>query len=230
MTRYTPSPAFDLSSIDRNADPCTDFYKFACGNFAANHPIPADQSDVDQFYILYNVNTQELNGILEKYASGNGSRTANQQKIGDAYAACMNTAEIEQKDLGPVQPLFGAIEKVSKPGLLYLTGELQRYGVDVFFGFGEMQDFKDSTKQIAFVDQGGLGLPERDYYTRTGDKDKQIRQQYAEHITKMLSFAGEAPQQARADAQNILAFETELAKASMTVTDQRDPQKIYHPK
>jgi predicted metalloendopeptidase len=229
QTHYTPSPAFDLSSLDRSADPCTDFYKFACGNFAANHPIPADQTDVDQFYLLYNVNTQELNGILTRYENPADQKTANEQKIGDAYAACMNTALIDQKDLAPVQPLFDQIDKASKSGLAYLTGELQRYGVDVFFGYGEMQDFKDSTKQIAAFDQGGLGLPERDYYTRTGDKDVKLRQQYVEHITKMLSFAGEPPQQALLDAQNILAFETELAKASMTVTARRDPQAIYHP-
>jgi predicted metalloendopeptidase len=125
--------------------------------------------------------------------------------------------------------MFDQIDKVSKHGLAYLAGELQRYGVDVFFGFGEMQDFKDSSQQIAVADQGGIGLPERDYYTRTGDKDVKLRQQYVDHVAKMLTFAGETPEQAATDAKNILAFETELAKASLTVTDQRDPQKIYHP-
>jgi putative endopeptidase len=228
-THYEPAQAFDLSSIDRSADPCTDFYKFACGNFAANHPIPADQTDVDQFYLLYNVNTEELNGILAQYSDPANQKSPNEQKIGDYYAACMNTALIDQKNLAPLQPLFDEIDKVTKSGLPYLTGELQRYNVNVFFGFGEMQDFKDSSKQIAVADQGGLGLPERDYYTRTGDKDKKLRDQYVEHITKMLSFAGEPPQQALVDAQNILAFETKLAEASLTVTEQRDPQKIYHP-
>ena len=229
VTHYLPAPAFDLSSIDKAADPCTDFYKFACGNFAANHPIPADQPDVDQFYLLYNVNTQDLNGILTKFSVPSSQKTSNQQKIGDYYAACMNTDLINQKNLASIQPIFDQIDKVSKHGLAYLAGELQRYGVDVFFGFGEMQDFKDSTKQIAFVDQGGLGLPERDYYTRTGDKDIKLREQYVDHITKMLTFAGETPEQAATDAKNILAFETELAKASFTVTEQRDPKKIYNP-
>jgi putative endopeptidase len=226
---YTPAPAFDLSALDHNADPCTDFYKFACGNFAANHPIPSDQPDVDQFYLLYNVNTEKLNDILTKFADPANQKTPNQQKIGDFYAACMNTALIEQKNLDPLKPLFDEIDNVSKPGLPSLSGKLQRYGVNVFFGFGQMQDFKDSSKQIAYVDQGGLGLPERDYYTRTGDKDKKLRDQYVEHVTKMLTFAGETPEQALIDAKNILAFETKLAAASLTVTDQRDPQKIYHP-
>jgi putative endopeptidase len=228
-THYIPAPAFDTSSIDPKADPCNDFYKFACGNFAANHPIPSDQTGVDQFYLLYNVNTQELNGILKKYTAADPSRTPNEQKIGDYYAACMNTDLIEQRGLAPIQPLLDAINKVSRPGLAYFAGELQRYGVNVFFGFGELQDFKDSTKQVAFIDQGGLGLPERDYYTRTGDKDKTLRDQYVAHITKMLTFAGETPQQAALDAKNILAFETTLAEASMTNTERRDPEAIYHP-
>src|SRR5581483_4192686 len=218
-----------LSAINKAADPCTDFYKFACGNFAVEHPIPADQTEVDQFYLLYNVNTQELNGILTKYSDPPNQKTSNQQKIGDYYAACMNTDLINQKQMAPIQPLFDQIDKVSKHGIASLAGELQRYGVDVFFGFGEMQDFKDSTKQIAVVDQGGLGLPERDYYTRTGDKDVKLREEYVENIAKMLTLAGETPQQAAIDAKNILDFETKLAEASLTVTDQRNPQKIYHP-
>ena len=190
---------------------------------------PADQPDVDQFYLLYNVNTQSLNGILTKFSDPANQKNPNEQKIGDYYAACMNTDLINQKGVATIQPLFDQIDKVSKHGLAYLGGELQRQGVDVFFGFGEMQDFKDSTKQIAVADQGGIGLPERDYYTRTGEKDVKLRQQYVDHIAKMLTFAGETPDQAATDAKNILAFETALAKASLTVTDQRDPQKIYHP-
>jgi predicted metalloendopeptidase len=229
QTHYLPAPAFDTASINTAADPCNDFYKFACGNFVANHPIPSDQAGVDQFYTLFNVNTQELNGILTKYAAPDPSRTPNQQKIGDFYAACMNTTLIDQKGLSPLQPLLDKINTVDKDGLVSLTGELQRLNVNVFFSFGEEQDFKDSTKQVAAFDQGGLGLPERDYYTRTGDKDKQIRAQYVDHIAKMLTLSGESPADAQRDAANILVFETKLAEASMTNTERRDPDAIYHP-
>ena len=228
-THYVSEPAFDTASIDTKANPCDDFYKFACGNFATLHPIPADQSGVDQFYQIYNVNTQELNGILEKYAADAPSRTANEQKIGDYYAACLNTDLINQKGLAPIQSLLDEIDKVSHPGLAYIAGELQRIGVNAFFSFGEQQDFKDSTKQVAVVDQGGLGLPERDYYTRTGEKDKQIRDEYVAHIARMLTYLGETPEKAATDAKNILAFETKLAVASMTNTQRRDPEAVYHP-
>ncbi len=224
-----PSPAFDKASMDSKADPCTDFYQYACGNFAANHPIPADQSSVDEFYQIYNVNTERLSAILTKDSDVSAPRTPNEQKIGDYYAACMNTALIEQKRLAPLQPLLTEIDHVSKLGLPYFAGELQRYSVAAFFSYGEMQDFKDSSKQVAVFDQGGLGLPERDYYLRTGDKDKQLRDQYVVHVTKILAYIGEPPAQAAMDARNILAFETKLAQASMTVTERRDPEAIYHP-
>jgi putative endopeptidase len=229
QTHYVPGSSFDLKSIDTKADPCTDFYKYACGNFAANHPIPADQTGVDQFYLLYNVDTQELNGILTKYENAAEQKSPSEQKIGSYYSACMNTSLIEQKGLAPLKPWFDKIDDVAKPDMAGLTGELQRIGVNVFFSFGEEQDFKDSTKQVAAIDQGGLGLPERDYYTRTGPNDIKLREQYVAFVTQMLIYAGETSTQAATDASNILAFETKLALASMTNTQRRDPMAVYHP-
>ncbi len=229
LPHYQLAPALDIASLDTKADPCTDFYKFACGNYDANHPIPPDQTGVGQFQVLYNVNSERLQGILAKYSTQTVGRTPNEQKIGDDYAACMNTASIQEKGLAPVQTLLVEIDRVTKPGLPYFAGELQRYGVDVFFSYGEMQDYKDSSKQIAVIQQGGLGLPERDYYTRTGEKDKLLRQQYVDHIAKMLTLAGEPADRASADGRDILAFETKLATASLTNTEMRDPAAIYHP-
>ena len=226
---YLPIPGFDKTSLDTTVDPCNDFYKFSCGKFAGNHPIPSDQAEVDQFYTLYNVNTQSLSGILDKAAAGGAGRSADEQKIGDYYKACMDVDAIEAKGLVPVQPLLDEINAVtSKNQLPALIGKLQRMGIDVFFGYGEQQDFKDASKQIAFVDQAGLGMPERDYYLRTGEKDETLRKQYVEHVAKMLTLSGMAPEKATQEANSIMAFETALAKASMPVTERRDPEKTYH--
>ena len=228
VTHYLPAPAFDAASMDTKADPCSDFYKFACGNFATNHPIPADQPGTDQFYLLYNVNNQALNGIVTRLAAQTTGRSVNEQKIGDAYASCTDTSLIDKKGLAPIQPLLDEIDHTGKGDLPALAGKLQRIGVNAFFSYGEMQDFKDASKQIAVVDQGGLGLPEKDYYLRSGAKDQTIRNQYLEHVTKMLSLGGATPQKALLQAKAILAFETTLANASQGVTERRDPEKIYH--
>ncbi len=228
-----PLPGFDASSMDLSADPCKDFYQYACGKFATNHPIPADQPDVDAFYVLYNVNTAELNGILNKAEAGGPSRSADEQKIGDYFHACMDTSAIDAAGLKPIQPLLDRIAglkdtRASRAAMAGLIGDLQRNGVEAFFGYGEQQDLKDATKQIAFIQQGGLGLPEKDYYLRTGDKDIEIRHQYTAHVAKMLALAGETAPQAKKDADAILALETSLAKASLGVVDMREPEKTYH--
>src|SRR5271163_50326 len=122
---YLPIPGFDTTSLDTSADPCNDFYKFACGKFAANHPIPSDQAGVDQFYALYNVNTQSLNGILNKAAAGGAGRSPDEQKIGDYYKACMDTDAIEAKGQAPVEPLLNEIDAVkNKEQLAALAGKL----------------------------------------------------------------------------------------------------------
>ncbi len=128
-----------------------------------------------------------------------------------------------------MQPILAEIDELkSRAQLPALLGKLQRMGVDVFFGYGEQQDFKDATKQIATIGQGGLGLPERDYYLRTGEKDVTLRDQYVAHVAKMLVLAGSTPAQADKDAPAIMAMETALARASLDVTTMRDPEKVYH--
>ena len=216
--------------MDRTADPCSDMYKFACGNFKANHPIPPDQAGVDPFYVLYNVDTQELSSILQKAETAT-NRSPDEQKIGDYFKACMDTSLIESNGLTPLQPLLARIDALgnsNRAQLAALVGDLQRYGVNVFFGYGEQQDFKDATKQIAFIQQDGLGMPEKDYYLRTEDKDVKLRADYLAHVAKMLALAGSTPEQAKQDATNIMALETALAKASLNVVDMREPEKTYH--
>ena len=225
---YKLSPSLDLSSIDKTANPCDDFYKFACGHFAPNHPIPADQASTSAAYDLLNVETEELRGILQKAETGGSSRTPNEQKIGDYYHACMDTAAIDQNGLKPLDPMLKRIDSMSTEQLPTIVGELQRMGVTVFFSYGEQQDYKDASKQIAEIDQGGLGMPEKDFYLRTSPKDITLRKDYVAYVTKILTLSGASPTGAATQADGIMKLETELAKASMGVTERRDPDKVYH--
>ncbi len=222
-------PGLDTRLIDTTADPCVDFFKYACGNFNKYHPIPPDRSGYGAGAIIAEYTESALHTILEAAASGGSKRTANEQKTGDFYAACMATDAINQDGLKPLQPELDRIAALkSKDQLPELLAHYQLINDSAFLNFGEQQDFKDARKQIAVVDQGGLGLPERDFYFRTGDVAERTRAQYVQHVTNILKLMGEPETKAAADAQQIMQLETALAKVSLDITSQRDPNKIYH--
>ncbi len=167
--------------------------------------------------------------MLETAAAGGAKRTANEQKIGDFYASCIDTAAIDRNRLKPLQPELDRIAALaSKDQLPELFAHYQLINDTAWFNLSEQQDFKDARKQIAVVDQAGLGLPERDYYFRTGDAAEKTRIQYVQHITNILKLMGEPDGKAASDAQKIMQLETALAKVSMDITSQRDPKNIYH--
>jgi len=222
------SPGLDTRYIDTTADPCVNFFQYACGNFPKYHPIPNDRSGYGTGTMVFEHNEYVLHAMLEKAAAG-ADRTPNQQKIGDYYAACLDTDAINQKGLTPLQSDVDQIAELKdKAELVPLLAHYQLINVNAFFGLGEQQDFKDAKKQIAFIDQGGLGLPERDYYFREGDAAEKTRKQYVEHIAKMLKLTGEPGSEADSDAKAIFQLETTLAKASMDITSRRDPANTYH--
>ena len=222
-------PSLDKDLMDTAADPCVDFYRYACGNWSKLHPIPNDSPYSDQFYNLDQYNRQVLHQILETAAAPISARDANTQKIGDYYASCMDEAGIQKKGMAPLQPELDRINALSsKDQLPELLAHFQLINVNAFLGFGSQQDFKDATREIAVVSQGGLGLPEKDYYLRTGEKDEEIRKQYVQHIGNMLKLLGASEVQASGDAQAIMRLETALAKVSLDITSQRDPHNIYH--
>jgi len=225
---------FDASLIDAKVDPCENFYRFSCNGWFKRNPLPADQVAYGRFTELYELNRLHLKEILEAAAATGSAaaspRSANEQKIGDEYASCMDTSAVNKLGLTPLQPELDRIAAMKTAAdLPALLAHLQRIGVSAFFGMGSNQDYADSSSVITFYGAGGLGLPERDYYTRTDAKSVEQRQQYGTHVRAMFILAGEPDVQAAKDAEIVLAIETRLAKASLTITEQRDPQKLNHP-
>jgi putative endopeptidase len=226
---YSPLPGFDKTAMDTAANPCVDFYQFACGNFSKLHPIPPDLSEFDEFTNLREYNNQVLHKILENASAAHAVQGSDQQKIGDYYASCMDTGLIEKRGLSVLQPQLDAIAAIKdKSDLPALIAQMQKIEVDAFFNLGSQQDFKDATKEIAVADQGGLGLPEKDYYLRTDAKSVTTREQYVQHLTNLLKLLGEPSAKADSDAKAVMNLETSLAKNSMGIVDRRDPNKVYH--
>lgn len=223
------SPVLNVNNLDRSVDPCNDFFKFACGGWIKNNPIPADQSSWSVYGKLTYDNQQFLWGILRD-AAAMKNRDATQQKIGDYFAACIDEAAIDRRGDAPIRPALARIAAYkSREALLR---DLPAFAVDVdgsfFFNASSTQDPEDSDKVIAEEGAGGLGLPDRDYYLKTDAKSVEIRQKYVAYIAQLFNMAGEPPAAAKTDADAVLKLETTLATASLSRVDRRDPYKVFH--
>jgi putative endopeptidase len=222
-------PGFSTSNMDMTANPCLDFYQYACGTWMAQNPIPADQSRWGTFEALADRNRAVLHGILEKASVDNPKRSAVEQKIGDFYASCMDEPAIDQLGIKPLEPELKRIDAIkSKDQIADELVRLHPLGVGALFNFSSSPDAKNSTQMIADADQGGLGLPDRDYYLKEDPKSVKLRDQYIAHVQKILELAGESPAQAAAHSQAVLRIETELAKGSLDRVARRDPNRTYH--
>jgi putative endopeptidase len=223
------SPSLDINSLDRSVDPCLDFYKFSCGGWQSHNPIPSDQASWSVYAKLANDNQQFLWGILVDDAKAE-NRTAVQQKVGDYFQACMNTDAIDALGDTPIQPELRNLDalKTRAEIIAALPRLHHEYAGSFFFGSSTGQDAMDSSLMIVELAAGGLGLPDRDYYTKTDEKSVRIRDQYAAYMQQLLTLSGESPEQAKADSDATLKIETALAKASLTRVERRDPHNTYH--
>ncbi|HEY6333726.1 MAG TPA: M13 family metallopeptidase [Blastocatellia bacterium] len=221
---------FDLANLDRSCKPCDDFNKFADGGWKATHPIPAAYPAWGSLNALSEQNNEKLRGILQ--AASQNSRApkgGNIQKIGDFYYSGMDEKSIESEGIKPLAPEFERIAGLKSPRDLRMEiVHLQQEGVAVPFRFSSDPDFKDSSTQIAVAGQGGLGLPDRDYYLKTDPTSEHIREEYDKHMAKMFELLGDDTSRAEAETRTVVSIETGLAKASMTRVQMRDPDATYH--
>ncbi len=224
---YTPSlePAF----MDRSVDPCTDLYTYACGGWMRQNPIPADQAHWDVYGKLADENNQFLWGILQEAANPSAQRSPEQQKIGDFFAACMDEVAVQKRAAMPLHEDLQRIAALSsRAEIIEVIASSHRRGEPMLFEFDAEQDPDDSRQVIAWVGASGLGMPDRDYYVKNDTHSVTTRARYLDHVTTMLTLAGQPKAEAARDAKRILRFETRLAHSSLTRVEHRDPHRTHH--
>jgi len=227
------SSGVDLNALDKSVSPCANFYQYACGNWIKNNPRPADQARWTRFNELADRNQDVERKILEQAAVPSSSRSVIQQKIGDYYAACMDEAAIEKKGVAPLKPTLDRIDALkSSDELAAEVVALHRGGVHVFFGLRVQPDEKNAEKYIANLAQGGIALPDRDYYLKDDAPTVAIRNQYREHVRKMFALLhqglGKPAGGEGKMADAVLAVETALARNSLDRVALRNPDNSYH--
>ncbi len=221
-------PGFDVTAIDKTADPCVDFYQYSCGSWMKNNPIPADKSRWGRFDELAEHNLYILRDILTQ-AQAPGKHTPIETMVGTYYGSCMDESAIEKKANAPLTPELARIDAIkTKADLIRQVAYMHRNGTRALFGFYPQPDMHDSNQTVANIDQGGITLPDRDYYLKDDPKSVETRQKYLEHAQKMFELAGDKPEVAAAEAKTVLEVETGLAQAAMDRTLRRDPKTRDH--
>jgi putative endopeptidase len=217
------------AALDKTADPCEDFYQFACGGWIKATEIPNDKARwTRSFSEIDKRNEADEKAIVEAAVAKKGEKT-DEGKLGQFYASCMDEKAIDKAGLKPVQAFIDASKKVTDAkSLEKVLANLHQRGITPFFEIEKQQNDKDATQMIARVDQSGLGLPDRDYYLSTDDKKVKIRKAYTDHVAAMLKLAGYKEKDATAAADDILKFETDIAKAQKSREERRDPQTMYN--
>ena len=224
-TNYTP--ALDVTAMDRTIDPCVNFFAYSCGGWIKKNPIPPDQSSWDTYSKMQDENLVQLRSILETASAADAKRNAVDQKIGDYYASCTDEKVIDAKAADPLKPSLERIAKISSKAELAGVAAAM-IDDNVLFRFESTQDPHAADQVIANADQGGLGLPDRDYYLKDDPKSVELRTGYLAHVQKMFELLGDKPETAAAEARTVMNIETGLAKGSMTRVERRDPKALDH--
>jgi putative endopeptidase len=235
-----PKTSFISDNLDKSVDPCVDFYQYSCGNWLAKHPIPADRATYGTGAMVFDQNLDTLHEALEVAANPSIKRSAPERRAGDYYAACMDERGIDAAGTKPLAAELARINAITtKAGLAAQIAHMHAMGMrdgtqiaqsgraKPLFDFTAGLDDKNATKVIPIVDAGGIALPDRDMYVDQDERSKELREGYVKHVTNMFKLLGESPEKAAADANTVMAIETDLAKVSMTRTDRRDPNSVF---
>ena len=224
---YAQGPGVDRSAIDEATGACEDFYQHACGAWLKNTPIPDDKSSwTRSFSVIDEQNKLLLRAILDELAAGKTEGVAYGKELASVYGACMDEGAIDKRGVKPLEPLFKSVKALTKKNLAETLAALHAQGVPAFFSFGPTPDAKDSTQMIGDLVQGGIGLPDRDYYFETDAKTKDIQAAYQRYVETLFTLAGKKPVEAKQLAVDVYELEKRLAERMMTKVDRRDPQKV----
>lgn len=229
ISTLAQSKGFDTANMDRAADACMDFFQYANGGWLKKTEIPASESRWGTFNILADRNNVILKEVLETASKRKSATGSNDQLIGDFYATCMDEAGIEKAGTDPIKPFLQKIDEVnSKEDLQRVIAWFHDNGIPAVFGFGAGPDLKDSNAVLINAGQGGISLPNRDYYTQTDAKSVETRGKFVEHMTNMFKLLGDDADKATADAAKVMEIQTRLANASLTPVERRNPDNNYN--
>lgn len=222
--------AFTPNQLDRRVNPCENFYGFVCNNWKAHNPLPADRSRYGQMTLVTERNQAFLRDLLETASKPSPDRSPLETQVGDFYASCMNEELISKRGVAPIEPYLKKVAAIDdRASLIETVAYLHRHGIPGIFGFGPQPDMENSDLQIAFFNQGGLGLADRDFYFREDAKSVETREKYVEHVANLLRLLGDTPEAAAAAAKSIMAIETRLAEPSMDRVSMRNPDNRKNP-
>ncbi len=222
-------PAFDVSQIDSSHNPCDDFEKYAVGNWLKNNPVPESESRWGSFNIVHDANEIKLREIVEEAAKAKAEKGTPLQQVGDFYASALDSNTVNELGITPLQPMLDKIDAITNTQELVETmAEIKKYGSGSIFGYYVHIDSKNSTQYITYLSQGGLGLPDKTYYTPSDERGENILTEYRKHISALFKLSGEDEPTANQMADNVIKIESNLAENSMGRVERRDPEKTYN--